>query len=571
MQETISQALVSGCERLSAWADVLDRINVYPVADGDTGRNLRLSLTPLLHTGTRGADRTVRELLLAARGNSGNIATRFFSSFVRAAGMKDLPDRARDGREKAWRAVHNPQPGTMLSVFDALEEALAEKPDNNGWSSRVLERLRESVELTAETLPEMREAGCVDAGALGMYIFFEAFFKSLSGNGMVLKPVTESFAGKLSIREGYSPAHDGGYCVDLVLKVGEGSEVVAKEWGELGESVIAVAENGLVKLHLHTNDREALRGRISRMGDLVQWSADDLAEQTKNFRERGRTQALHIVTDGAGSITREDAARLGVTIMDSYVNIGDLSVPESHVDPDRMYAAMRQGVSVSTSQASVYERHQNYEKITSLHERALYLCVGSAFTGNHEVAKAWIAEKGLDDRLVLVDTALASGKLGLAVLAAARYSLEAGTAEDVIARAKRIVDSCRECICPERLQYLAAGGRLSKTASFFGDLFRVKPVVTPTSEGAQKMAQFRKKDDQAAFVLDLIERDRAGGGVSTVLLEYTDNREWLEETVRRQVGQACPDAEILVRPLSVTTGAHCGPGTFAVAWLPTID
>ena len=126
MEEILQKSFIAGLERLAARADLLDSINVFPVADGDTGRNLSISLIPL-----RGVDqpkeKIIHQLLLSARGNSGNIASQFFSAFCAAESISDLADRAKEGTAKAWQAVSNPRAGTMLSVFDALVDVLPQE------------------------------------------------------------------------------------------------------------------------------------------------------------------------------------------------------------------------------------------------------------------------------------------------------------------------------------------------------------------------------------------------------------------------------------------------------------
>ena len=86
---------------------LLDSINVFPVADGDTGRNLSISLTPLRGI-NQPKEKIVHQLLLSARGNSGNIASQFFSAFCVAENVSELAERAREGTTKAWQAVSNP-------------------------------------------------------------------------------------------------------------------------------------------------------------------------------------------------------------------------------------------------------------------------------------------------------------------------------------------------------------------------------------------------------------------------------------------------------------------------------
>ncbi|MEW6333302.1 MAG: hypothetical protein AB1558_03470, partial [Thermodesulfobacteriota bacterium] len=100
MESLFKQALVTGVERVAAWADLLDDINVFPVADGDTGRNLVVSLSPLRRAALD-RDQLIRELLLSARGNSGNIAARFFSGLLKADRIDGLAGAVRQGRDRA--------------------------------------------------------------------------------------------------------------------------------------------------------------------------------------------------------------------------------------------------------------------------------------------------------------------------------------------------------------------------------------------------------------------------------------------------------------------------------------
>ena len=175
-----------------------------------------------------------------------------------------------------------------------------------------------------------------------------------------------------------------------------------------------------------------MRERVVSLGGIMRWSDDDLGEQMHEFKQEKIRQAIHVMTDAAGSITRDDARRLGITLLDSYVSVGDLSAPETFVDTDEVYEAMRRGVKASTSQASVYERNELYRSVTSQHERVLYLCVGSVFTGNYGVAMKWKEENDPDNRFVVIDTGAASGRLGSIALATASYSNTTVDADAVV-------------------------------------------------------------------------------------------------------------------------------------------
>ncbi|MFH0997956.1 MAG: DegV family protein, partial [Pseudomonadota bacterium] len=229
---------------------------------------------------------------------------------------------------------------------------------------------------------------------------------------------------------------------------------------------------------------------------------------------------------------------------------------------------MQAGVKVSTAQASVFERHQYYQRVVSQYPKVLYLCVGSAFTGNFDVALAWKKLHDPDNRLTVMDTRSASGRLGLIAMAAARYSAQSGDPDAVIEFAKRAIDACEEYVFIDKLKYLAAGGRLARPRAFFGDMFHVKPVITPTGEGAKKVGAVKDRDEQLQFAMDKLNASLATDSAPLIMLEYSDNFAWVNDTVKKQIEKAAPFSEIILQPLSLTSGAHMGPGTWAIAFLP---
>jgi hypothetical protein len=569
MEPPFSQALIAGVERVSAWADLLDDINVFPVADGDTGRNLVISLSPLRQI-TQGRDRIIRELLLSARGNSGNIAARFFSGLLMADAVHNLPDAIREGRNRAWQAVNDPKPGTMLTVFDALVAALEEAPGtyDAAWRERVLGRLEGAVRETPELLPKLKAAGVVDAGALGVFIYLDGFFSALTGNVDSFKPITDIFRDSLKISSEFQEAGETGYCVDTVLRGAADDADTVRRLTALGESVVVLKDGDYLKVHLHARDGQKARGELGAFGDVVRWSVDDLDAQVHSFRRRRVEAAVHILTDAAGSVNRQNTAQLGITLLDSYLTVGDKCLPETHFAPEELYDAMRRGVKVSTSQASVFERHQHYQSVLERYPRVLYLCVGSVFTGNYSVAMDWKKTHDPEGRLTVIDTEAASGRLGLMSLAAARFAVKTRDAEAVIRYARENVDRCEEYVFLDKLQYLAAGGRLSKTSAFFGDMLRMKPVISPLAEGAKKMGVVRTQADQVAFALEKLAGALTPRMPALIMLEYSDNRTWVAESVQPEIARRYPAAEIVLHPLSLTSGAHMGPGTWAVAFLP---
>lgn len=566
MDDVLKKAFIAGGERVAAWADLLDAINVYPVADGDTGRNLAVSLSPLRLAG-ESSDRLVRRLLVAARGNSGNIASQFFSAFYALAAPSELAPAVREANARAWKAVSRPKPGTMLSVFDALEETL-DKQDFAGdeeSAARIVARLGEAVRETKQLLPKLGQAGVVDAGALGMYIFFEGFFCTLAGRTDSYRPVTDVFAGSLKIASSFREEAESGFCVDFVVKAGARAEDLAKV-AEAEESAVILRDGDLYKIHLHTDDREKVRSQMGALGSVMTWEDDNLALQIRDFMNAPADSPLHVMTDAAGSLTRDDARKYGFTLLASYLNAGDQSLPETYFHPTELYRAMSGGIKVSTSQASVFERHQFYASVLARFEKVLYLCVGSVFTGNYAVAMEWKKEHDPENRLTVIDTGAASGRLGVMVLATQRYLLQTRDMDKTIAFARDAVARSEEYVFLEKLQYLAAGGRLSKTSAFFGDMLKMKPVISPQPEGAKKMGVVRNRAEQIKMAHDRLAAVLTPDDAALIMLEYSDNRD-LVAGLQEKIGRLYPRADIVLQPLSLTSGAHMGPGTWGVAFL----
>jgi uncharacterized protein len=569
MGEALPKAFAAGVERIAAWADLLDSINVYPVADGDTGRNLFISLTPMLACHQE-KETIIRRLLLSARGNSGNIAARFFSAFYLVDSLENLYDCARKGRTLAWKAVNDPRPGTMLSVFDALAESLkspATVLDRKTIDSTI-NHLEKSVHDTCEMLPKLKNAGVVDAGALGMYIFFEGFFYSLAGTTHDYLPITELFKNRLRISPAFQEEAQASYCVDFVVEAQNLSpEKLANITGS-GESVIVIPEGDLYKIHLHTDDREKIKAAAAKFGNMVNWEDDNISQQINEFHTARSDSKLHVMTDAAGSLTHIDAQHNGITLLHSYITLDGKCLPETHLHPGELYKAMRQGIKVSTAQASVFERHQFYESVLDRFEKVLYLCVGSIYTGNYSSAVEWKKQHDRQNRLVIIDTGAASGRLAAIVLAVNRYLTKTKDMEKTVGFAARAVTACEEYVFLDKLEYLAAGGRLSKTSAFVGDMLKMKPVVSPLPEGAKKVGVLHNQEGQIKMAMDRLTASLVKDEKALIMLEYSDNYDLVNGAVKPMIAERFPQAEIIIGPLSLTSGAHMGPGTWAVAFLP---
>ena len=555
---------MAGYGALAGWADLIDRINVFPVADGDTGTNLRISLAPL-----RDPECGKTALLLGsgAVGNAGNIAAAFFVHFVRAREPAELAARSRHGANSAWEAVAAPRKGTMLSVFDTLAASL----EAGGVTAHqdLADRLRQTVADGPQHLDVLARAGVVDAGALAMYIFFASFFQYLAGADAVQVPVLESFPGRLR-PAGIPQAEGDTFCVDTEIALSTPSAPVRDQLGRLGDSVVARQDRGRLKIHVHTREPASLREHLDGFGRILHWSDHPITSQTRRETPANdEPQGLHLLTDAAGSLSDELAGRYNIGLLDSYIISQDRARPERCCDPEEIYRLMREGQRIGTAQASAVERHQHYRCLVDRHHTVLYLCVGSAYTGNLATALAWKKQHDPEDRFLVVDTGAASGRLGLIVLLTARAVCQGASREEALCLARRLVHSCMELVFIDELRYLAAGGRISRTKGLFGDLLGMKPVISPQAEGVRTVGTVRNSRQQLDLLQDHLRATARADTDQVVLLQYSDNRTWVRKHVLPLIRHLLPQAEIHLVPLSLTSGVHMGPGTWAVAFQGT--
>ncbi len=553
----LEHALTAGYGAMTGWCDLLDRINVFPVADGDTGANLRISLALLADP-----DRHPRPAELAACcvGNSGNIAGAFFAPLLETRSPGNLTRAVERGSRLAREAVAEPAPGAMLDIFSCLADSL----DQELPAEQVIAQLRHSVLRGPELLPRLAEARVVDAGALAMYIFFCAFFQTLTGNASLRARVVDEFANWLTPKPGHNKGQTRQFCVDFTLQAPELDTTNARHiLAGLGDSLVSCSRDQELKVHIHTSQPETLRARLGELGSITGWRKEHIRPNHAD-EKKPASSSLGIITDAAGSLPPDLARRENIVLLESMIVDRETARPEGCWDHGELYLRMREGERIRTAQSSVLVRQQQYQALLDQYSCCIYLAAGSAYTGNVQTARRWREKNDPDRRFLVLDSGAASGRLGLMALLCSRFARMDTDPETVAALAFSLITSCRELLFVGELTYLARSGRISRAKSFFAGLVGARPVIEPRPGGVRKVAVLRR-DDQALALLDA-EMAAASSPPEQILLQYTDNRKQVEEMVLPWLRTMAPDAEILIVPLSLTSGVHLGPGTWGVAW-----
>ncbi len=335
---TLARAFADGATALREQADALNAINVFPVPDGDTGTNMSLTMKAAIeqidgaNSLAEAARRAARGALLGAKGNSGVILSQIISGFASAMpatgglSSSDLARALERGREAAYRVVSAPKEGTILTAISAAADAAGRAPSTDAAVETLesaVAAAQEAVARTPELLPVLKEAGVVDAGAQGLYVLLDAMLRSLRGDAP--PPRDERLghidAGWLAATE---RAHEtveaeAGFCTEFVAG-GEGLDVdaIRARLLELGDSVIVVGGDDLVRVHVHTREPDAVFAYGRTLGELSHEKADDMEAQFRALaaerHHAARTSGgIAVVAVGAGAGIEELLRSIGAT------------------------------------------------------------------------------------------------------------------------------------------------------------------------------------------------------------------------------------------------------------------
>lgn len=310
-------ALTFAASRLTADADRVNALNVFPVPDGDTGSNMSMTISGVnAMTGDRLTDlstaaKTCADLMLrSARGNSGVILSVYFRGLARAlaglesAGVAELTSALASATEAAYGSVMNPTEGTILSVMRAVSETAAtlQTEEITDYFTALVSAAESALFRTREQLPVLKQAGVVDAGGCGFVIILVAMAESLSGKAAELGFVVPEPLAPVS--SGVSAAADFDcditfpYCTECIV---EKSEEFAVEGAAeplhafvlaAGDSVVYVEDESIVKIHVHTCDPGAVLTEAVKFGSLLTVKVENMRKQHTELKGESAAPSL---------------------------------------------------------------------------------------------------------------------------------------------------------------------------------------------------------------------------------------------------------------------------------------
>ena len=591
----LRRALTAGCHWAQLQRGELNRINVFPVPDGDTGTNLYLTVQAitdhLAHSTERSvavvAQEAAKAAVLGARGNCGMMLSHFLLGFARSIegktriGASDFGGALEAGVQNLSEALEAPVEGTILTVMRDTARAVsgAQMEDIAPLAEHMLDRARDSLERTPELLPVLSAAGVVDAGAMGFVSLLEGVVMFLRGDPLstdseedftVAAPVVASIEYPERV-ERYR------FCTEALVR-GNDLPDQAEVRGSLrarGDSMIVIRSDDVLKVHIHTDEPEEVFSFLKGLGDLVTHKAEDMGAQYDAVeRASGSHLALArrpvgVLTDSAADLSEEIVRAHGIQVVPMMLVDGD-EVYRDGVDvtPERFHKMLGSQVRLpTTSQPPPASFLEGFRRAAADAEQVVGVVLSSRLSGTYASAEA-AATQEPDLPIHLADSRGVSLLQGLLVLKATELAEMAMPVDEIVKELSRIRDQSGIMFTIETFDRLLASGRVSRSKAFFGTLLNVKPILAIDREG--KVVPRGTAIGRKRVILALLDAVAEDMGPEPETVRFGIVHVGIPEIVpevRELLVARYGEVEILSAPVTPVIATHIGIGAWGLAFM----
>ena len=580
----LSRAFRVGIRQLLSRQEHLNKINVYPVPDGDTGTNLAITLgavlgvlqrTPDAHAGntlTRIADAA----LDGARGNSGAILAQFLLGLGDKLGHlalltpANLAEGAVGGAAYARESLSEPRDGTILSVLtdfaQAAHAAAAGATEFRPVLDRAMRAAQDSLARTTEQLEALRRANVVDAGAQGFVELASGFADYIaSGSNAEPDPCNAGVIDASSVdTAGSELALEYRWCTECVVS---GENVDRRRLRESlsthGASLVVAGLAHKARVHIHANDPTEVFRVAGQFGQVSGEKADDMHRQQRSAHAKNRRVA--IVTDSAADIPEDEMDRLDIHMVPARVHLGDRSyLDKVGITAEEFFHEIERGAyHPKTSQPPPGDFRRRFEFLASHYDSVLSINLSRRVSGTLAAAESAAARTSTHGEVQVIDSLNASAGQGLVVLHVAELAETGAGLTEVAAAARNILHATYTFGLMGSLEYAVRGGRVPRWVKRVADALRLMPVLGNDAVGRIRpvgvlLGRRNLREKFARFVERRMSDDRS----YRILIGHANSEadgHWLLERLR---GDNVAWGRVV--PLGSALGAHGGPGMLVV-------
>ena len=578
-------AFLAGGKKILQNQAEINRINVFPVNDKDTGTNLASTVRSVLdnirpHRSYKTTVGNIAEAaLIGARGNSGVIFAQFLYGVSQETinksviTLSEFADSIKRSIPYIYDAVANPVEGTMLTVIqDWSEYIFSKKAIIHDFKKVFIDSLgilEKSLIETKSKLNILKQYNFVDAGAKGFVLFIEGiidFILSHNIRKFVAQPIesislihTESIIDENIIFR---------FCAEAIikdLKITKGE--LQNLLGEYGDSVVIAGSESLCRIHVHTNRLAELFNVLKDDGIITYQKVDDMIRQ--NEAATRRKWKIALVTDSTCDLSQDIIDDYQINMVPLNINFGENHfLDKVTIQPEQFYDLLAVSPEFpKTSQINERTLTNLYSHLASHYDAIISIHLTGHFSGTYQSSVK--AAKKISDEfnkpVVVIDSKNLSGALGLIVLRVAQAIESGWTVEAITAGVKIWINQVKIFVSVKDLKYMIRGGRVSKQKGFIANLLGVKPIVSMDSNGKSVLIGHTfSQQANIREVMKQIESLGKGEQIRNYIVLHAQNPAGAEVYTEKMV-HLTGKQPVSVVDISPVIGMNAGIGSIAVA------
>ncbi|RPH29584.1 MAG: DegV family EDD domain-containing protein [Bacteroidales bacterium] len=578
---------IAGAKKILENQIELNKINVFPVNDGDTGTNLASTIRAVIDSIHPNksykvtADLIAEATLVNARGNSGIIFAQFMYGLSNETGnhgtitINQFAESIKNSVRYVYEAVANPVEGTMLTVIkdwaDYIYDNRKITPDFNQLLIKSKAVLEKSLFETKAKLAVLAKNNVVDAGAKGFVLFIEGIIEFIITSDLrhLLKSKTEIvlFSG---IDDHVSEEITHRFCTEAILKnINIDSHSLNEVLKSFGDSLVVAGSDKTKRIHIHTDSPADLFYHLKDYGTITFQKADDMVRQSEAVYNRKWKIAL--VTDSTCDLSTELIDQYQINMLPININFGDNHyLDKVTIHPEHFYKLLDSSNEFpKTAQVNEKAFINLYSHLASHYDSIIAVHLTDKFSGTfHSSQKAAQAiSKEFNKPISVINSKNLSGALGLITLRIAQ-AIDQGQSHDrIVEMTEKWVADSRIYVSVKTLKYMVKGGRVSHFKGLIAKLLNVNPIVSMDENG--KSLVFGKTYSQKSNmekVMEHIKDISKEKSIWNYIILHANNHEgaqWYTDKMKLLTGKE-PTSVVNISPV---IGANAGIGAASVAFM----
>jgi len=578
---------IAGARKVIEHQVELNKINVFPVNDGDTGTNLASTIRAVVdsihpHRSYKiTADRIAETTLVNARGNSGIIFAQFLYGMSTETGnfktitINQFAESIKKSVRYIYDAVANPVEGTMLTVIKDWANYIYDNRDRikdfNQLFISSFDVLNKSLIATKSKLAVLKRANVVDAGARGFVFFVEGIIDFIANrNVKELIQVKAESALFDKVEESIPEKVDFRFCTEALIKKSSTDIIALRSTLEkYGNSIVIAGSERMRRIHLHTNNPAELFSELRNTGTITFQKADDMIRQSDVVHNRKWKIAL--VTDSTCDLAQDLIDNYQINMLPININFGENHyLDKVTIRPEQFYTLLKENKDYpKSSQVNEKSFTNLYSHLASHYDSIIAVHLSDKLSGtfNSSQKAALAISKEFNKPISVINSRNLSGALGLIILRAAQ-AIELGFShEQIVEMSEKWVKNTRIFVSVRDIKYLIRGGRLSAAKGLIARILNINPIVSIDESG--KAIVFDKAFNQKVNMEKVMGHIRNLMEEKTVwnyIVLHANNNEaaqWYSEKMENLTDKK-PVSVVNISPI---IGANAGIGAASVALL----